>query len=93
MNKIISIEHIYQNNTESQVEIEIDIPVIHDAVIRLQKIIGQDEYGSYRRKEVDGEFIDVKPGAEVSIIMTKEKNARAVIVTLMNNSIKLVSRF
>ncbi|HHY13217.1 MAG TPA: GerMN domain-containing protein [Thermoanaerobacterales bacterium] len=81
INKIISIEHVYQNSTESQVEIEIDIPVIHDAVIRLQKIIGQDEYGSYRRKEVDGEFIDVKPGTEVSIIMTKEKSARAVIVT------------
>lgn len=81
INKIITIEQTYQNNIDNQVEVGVDIPVIHDAVIRLQKIIGKDEYGSYRRKEVDGEFIDVKPGTEVAIILTKDKSARAVIVT------------
>ncbi|HHU69475.1 MAG TPA: GerMN domain-containing protein [Thermoanaerobacterales bacterium] len=81
INKIINIEQTYQNNVDNQVEVGVDIPVIHDAVIRLQKIIGKDEYGSYRRKEVDGEFIDVKPGTEVAIILTKDKSARAVIVT------------
>lgn len=81
VNRILTIERAYHFNPDSQVEIGVEIPVIQDAIIHIQKIIGKDEFGSYKRKEIDGEFIDIKAGAEVGMILTKDKNVRAVIVT------------
>ncbi|WP_026486475.1 Gmad2 immunoglobulin-like domain-containing protein [Caldanaerobius polysaccharolyticus] len=79
-NRVIKIEREYQDSADVKNNVGSDIPVLQDAVIHFQKKIGISDNG-YKYEEQDMKFEDIKLGSELGIILTKDKKARAIIVS------------
>ncbi|SHF59173.1 Sporulation and spore germination [Caldanaerobius fijiensis DSM 17918] len=79
-NRTIKIQREYQDSPDMNNKVDSDIPVLKDAVIHFQKKIGISDNG-YKYEEQDMRFEDMKVGSELGIILTKDKKARAIIVS------------
>lgn len=79
-NRIIKIQREYQDALDTKNIVGPDIPVLIDAVIHFQKKIDVSDSG-YKYEEQNMKFEDMKVGSELGIILTKDKKARAIIVS------------
>ncbi|RKL61967.1 hypothetical protein DXT63_14065 [Thermoanaerobacteraceae bacterium SP2] len=78
--RLIVIEREYMDSPDTRVEAGPDIYVLPEAVIHYQEKVGVSTSG-YEYNEYDVEFKHIKPGDELGIIITKDKKARAIIIS------------
>nr|WP_218623494.1 Gmad2 immunoglobulin-like domain-containing protein [Thermoanaerobacter sp. CM-CNRG TB177] len=95
-NRIITIEREYQDSQDMKNQVGPDIKVLPDAIIHFQAKVGYDSQGGFKYAEKDINFAEIKIGDELGIILTKDKEARAIIVSDRSNisyepNIKVVS--
>jgi hypothetical protein len=95
-NRIITIEREYQDSQDMKNQVGPDIKVLPDAIIHFQAKVGYDIQGGFKYAEKDINFAEIKIGDELGIILTKDKEARAIIVSDRSNisyepNIKVVS--
>ncbi|ADH60302.1 Spore germination protein-like protein [Thermoanaerobacter mathranii subsp. mathranii str. A3] len=95
-NRIITIEREYQDSQDMKNQVGPDIKVLPDAIIHFQAKVGYDSQGGFKYAEKDISFAEIKIGDELGIILTKDKEARAIIVSDRSNisyepNIKVVS--
>jgi hypothetical protein len=78
--RIIHIEREYMDSRDAQIKAGPDIYVLPEAIIHYQEKIGVSASG-YDYSEYDVGLADIKPGDELGIIITKDKKARAIIIS------------
>ncbi|ORX24550.1 sporulation protein [Thermoanaerobacterium sp. PSU-2] len=77
--RVVTIEREYQDTNDINNVAGPDIKVLPNAIIHRQSKIGYDSQGGYQYSETDMDFTDIKVGDELGMILTKNKEARAVI--------------
>ncbi|MGB9679824.1 MAG: Gmad2 immunoglobulin-like domain-containing protein [Thermoanaerobacteraceae bacterium] len=80
-NRVITIEREYQDSQDMRNQAGPDIKVLPDAIIHFQAKVGYDTQGGFRYAERDINFSEIKLGDELGIILNKNKEARAIIVS------------
>lgn len=80
-NRVITIEREYQDSQDANNQAGPDIKVLPDAIIHFQAKIGYDSQGGFKYAEKDISFDQIKIGDELGIILNKDKEARAIIVS------------
>ncbi|HHY79056.1 MAG TPA: sporulation protein [Thermoanaerobacter sp.] len=94
--RIITIEREYQDSQDVRNQVGPDIKVLPDAIIHFQAKVGYDSQGGFKYAEKDINFAEIKIGDELGIILNKDKEARAIIVSDRSNisyepNIKVIS--
>jgi hypothetical protein len=79
--RVLTIEREYQDAPDMNNKVGPDVKVLPDAVIHFQEKIGYNSQGGYKYSEKDISFDDIKIGDELGMILTKNKEARAIIVS------------
>ncbi|MCP2239220.1 Gmad2 immunoglobulin-like domain-containing protein [Thermoanaerobacterium thermosaccharolyticum] len=77
--RVVTIEREYQDSSDINNEAGPDIKVLPNAIIHRQAKVGYDSQGGYQYSETDMSFSDIKVGDELGMILTKNKEARAII--------------
>lgn len=80
-NRIITIEREYQDAQDLRNEAGPDIKVLPNAIIHFMAKVSYDPEGGIKYAERDISFSEIKVGDELGIILTKDKEARAIIVS------------
>jgi len=78
--RIVVIEREYTDSPDTQIKAGPDIYVLPDAIIHYQEKVGISASG-YEYNEYDVELKDIKSDDELGIIITKDKKARAIIIS------------
>lgn len=78
--RIIIIEREYIDSPDTRIKAGPDIYVLPDAIIHYQEKVGVSTSG-YVYNEYDVELKDIKVNDELGIIITKDKKARAIIIS------------
>ncbi|SNX53150.1 Gmad2 immunoglobulin-like domain-containing protein [Thermoanaerobacterium sp. RBIITD] len=79
--RVVTIEREYQDTQDMNNKVGPDIKILPDAIIHFQAKVGFDSQSGYKYSEKDISFSDIKVGDELGMILTKNKDARAVIVS------------
>lgn len=77
--RVVTIEREYQDSSDINNEAGPDVKVLPNAIIHRQAKVGYDSQGGYKYSETDMGFSDIKVGDELGMILTKNKEARAII--------------
>lgn len=78
--RLIVIEREYMDSPDTRVKAGPDIYVLPDAIIHYQEKVGVSTSG-YEYNEYDVDLKDIKINDELGIIITKDKKARAIIIS------------
>ncbi|MDI3481608.1 MAG: hypothetical protein PWQ97_1263 [Tepidanaerobacteraceae bacterium] len=78
--RLIVIEREYVDSPDIRIKAGPEIYVLPDAIIHYQEKVGASISG-YVYDEYDVELKDIKVGDELGIIITKDKKARAIIIS------------
>lgn len=83
--RVVTIQREYQDTQDMNNIVGPNINILPDAIIHLQTKVGSDNQGGYKYTERDISISDIKVGDELGLVLTKNKDARAVIVSDANN--------
>lgn len=78
--RIITIDREYKDELDGAKKVVPEIFVLPEAIVHIQEIIGKSENGKIKLKEIDAKFDDIDLGDKVSMVLTKDRKARALII-------------
>jgi germination protein M len=79
--RVIGFEREYRDTLDTRSETGSEVTLSEDAVIHVKQVIGKDENGNAKYKEVDATLDELRVGMEVGIIISADEQARAVVAT------------